>query len=319
MADHSELDHAVADGTFLMICGPTAAGKSGLALALAERYGGVIINADSMQLYADLRVLTARPDVSEEARVPHRLYGVLDGAERASVASWLTMATREIETARDAGRLPILTGGTGLYFHAAMKGLAPVPDVPPDIHAECIAEYAERGGEAFRRDLLELDPVLGSQLHDGDSQRLVRAMGVVRASGRALSAWQADPHEGAIAGRPVRVAMMPPREELYEKINTRFSAMMEGGARSEVSTLAARGLAPSLPVMKAIGVREIMALQAGDINEARAVELASRDSRRYAKRQMTWIRNNFHAEMILEKKFSERKMTEIFSILSKTG
>ncbi len=319
MADHSELDHAVADGTFLMICGPTAAGKSGLALALAERYGGVVINADSMQLYADLRVLTARPDVSEEARVPHRLYGVLDGAERASVASWLTMATREIETARDAGRLPILTGGTGLYFHAAMKGLAPVPDVPPDIHAECIAEYAERGGEAFRRDLLELDPVLGSQLHDGDSQRLVRAMGVVRASGRALSAWQADPHEGAIAGRPVRVAMMPPREELYEKINTRFSAMMEGGARSEVSTLAARGLAPSLPVMKAIGVREIMALQAGDIDEARAVELASRDSRRYAKRQMTWIRNNFHAEMILEKKFSERKMTEIFSILSKTG
>ncbi|MEC8515109.1 MAG: tRNA (adenosine(37)-N6)-dimethylallyltransferase MiaA [Pseudomonadota bacterium] len=319
MADHSELDHAVADGTFLMICGPTAAGKSGLALALAERYGGVIINADSMQLYADLRVLTARPDVSEEARVPHRLYGVLDGAERASVASWLTMATREIQTARDAGRLPILAGGTGLYFHAAMKGLAPVPDVPPDIHAECIAEYAERGGEAFRRDLLELDPVLGSQLHDGDSQRLVRAMGVVRASGRALSAWQADPHEGAIAGRPVRVAMMPPREELYEKINTRFSAMMEGGARSEVSTLAARGLAPSLPVMKAIGVREIMALQAGDIDEARAVELASRDSRRYAKRQMTWIRNNFHAEMILEKKFSERKMTEIFSILSKTG
>ena len=319
MADHSELDHAVADGTFLMICGPTAAGKSGLALALAERYGGVIINADAMQLYADLRVLTARPDVSEEARVPHRLYGVLDGAERASVASWLTMATREIETARDAGRLPILTGGTGLYFHAAMKGLAPVPDVPPDIHAECIAEYAERGGEAFRRDLLELDPVLGSQLHDGDSQRLVRAMGVVRASGRALSAWQADPHEGAIAGRPVRVAMMPPREELYEKINTRFSAMMEGGARSEVSTLAARGLAPSLPVMKAIGVREIMALQAGDIDEARAVELASRDSRRYAKRQMTWIRNNFHAEMILEKKFSERKLTEIFSILSKTG
>ncbi|MEC7485047.1 MAG: tRNA (adenosine(37)-N6)-dimethylallyltransferase MiaA [Pseudomonadota bacterium] len=319
MADHSELDHAVADGTFLMICGPTAAGKSGLALALAERYGGVIINADSMQLYADLRVLTARPDVSEEARVPHRLYGVLDGAERASVASWLTMATREIETARDAGRLPILTGGTGLYFHAAMKGLAPVPDVPPDIHAECIAEYAERGGEAFRRDLLELDPVLGSQLHDGDSQRLVRAMGVVRASGRALSAWQADPHEGAIAGRPVRVAMMPPREELYEKINTRFPAMMEGGARLEVSTLAARGLAPSLPVMKAIGVREIMALQAGDIDEARAVELASRDSRRYAKRQMTWIRNNFHAEMILEKKFSERKMTEIFSILSKTG
>ena len=319
MADHSELDHAVADGAVLMICGPTAAGKSGLALALAERCGGIIINADSMQLYGDLRVLTARPDDDEEARAPHRLYGVLDGAERASVASWLTMASREIETARQAGRLPILVGGTGLYFHAAMNGLAPVPDVPPEVHAACVAEYAERGGEAFRRELLELDPVLGSQLHDGDSQRLVRAMGVFRATGRALSAWQSDPHEGAITGRPVRIAAMPPREELYERINIRFSDMMARGAKSEVATLAARGLDPSLPVMKAIGVREIMALQAGDIDEARTVELASRDSRRYAKRQMTWIRNNFDAEIILEKKFSERKMTEIFSILSKTG
>ena len=319
MADHSELDHAVADGAFLMICGSTAAGKSALALALAEQCGGAIINADSMQLYADLRVLTARPDDSEEARALHRLYGVIDGAERASVASWLTMASREIETARQAGRLPILIGGTGLYFHAAMNGLAPVPDVPPEVHAACVVEYAERGGKDFRRELLELDPVLGSQLHDGDSQRLVRAMGVARASGRALSAWQSDPHEGAVAGRPVRISVMPPREYLHERINRRFSAMMDGGAKAEVTALAARQLDPSLPVMKAIGVREIMAFQAGDIDEDRAIELASRDSRRYAKRQMTWIRNNFHAEIILEKKFSERNLQEIFSILSKIG
>lgn len=319
MADHSEIDTAISNGAYLMICGPTAAGKSALALALAERGNGVIINADSMQLYADLRVLTARPDEKDEARAPHRLYGVLDGASRASVASWLAMAGREAAAARAAGQLPILIGGTGLYFQAALQGLAPVPDVPADIHAACVAEYAERGGRLFREALLELDPVLGAQLNAGDSQRLVRAMGVVRATGRPLSGWQSDPHEGAIAGRPVRVAVIPPREELYENINIRFALMMDGGAGSEVTALAARRLDPSLPVMKAIGVREIMALQAGEIDQARAVELASRESRRYAKRQMTWIRNNFHAEMTLDKKFSERNLQEIFAILSKTG
>ena len=302
-----------------MICGPTAAGKSGLALTLAERSGGVIINADSMQLYDDLRVLTARPDDNEMSRATHCLYGVLDGAERASVASWLAMASREVTQAREAGKLPILVGGTGLYFHAASQGLAPVPDVPSDIHAACVEEYAAQGGEAFRKALCAMDPVLGTQLHPGDSQRLVRAMGVVRATGRALSDWQSDPHEGAIAGTPLRVAVMPRRDFLYEQINHRFSEMMETGALDEVAALAARQLDPSLPVMKAIGVREIMALQAGDIDRTRAIELASRDSRRYAKRQMTWVRNNFHADFLLEKKYSERNIEEIFSILSKTG
>jgi len=235
------------------------------------------------------------------------------------MASWLAMAGREVAAARETGRLPILIGGTGLYFHAALHGLAPVPDVPPDIHAACMADYAERGGKAFRESLLELDPVLGAQLNEGDSQRLVRAMGVFRATGRPLSGWQSDPHEGAIMGRPVRVAMMLPRGDLYENINMRFATMMAGGARTEVAALAARKLDPSLPVMKAIGVREIMALHAGEIDEARAVELASRDSRRYAKRQMTWIRNNFRAEIALNQKFSERNVKEIFAILSKTG
>ena len=302
-----------------MICGPTAAGKSGLALTLAERSGGVIINADSMQLYGDLRVLTARPDDSELSRATHRLYGVLDGAERASVASWLAMASREVMEAREAGRLAILVGGTGLYFHAALHGLAPVPDVPLDIHAACVEEYATQGGEAFRRSLGELDPVLGARLHSGDSQRLVRAMGVVRATGRALSEWQSDIHEGAIAGTPVCIAVTPPRDVLYEQINQRFSAMVNEGALGEVAALAARRLDPSLPVMKAIGVREIMALQVGAIDRAGAIERASRDSRRYAKRQMTWVRNNFRADFILEKKYSERNIEEIFSILSKTG
>jgi tRNA dimethylallyltransferase len=319
MADHSEIAHATAADAVVMICGPTAAGKSGLALALAERTGGVIINADSMQLYRDLRVLTARPDEAEMARAPHRLYGVIDGAKRASVAAWLAMAAEAVAVARQDGVLPIIVGGTGLYFHAAIHGIAPIPEVPEDIHAECIRQHAAQGGAAFRLALASRDPVTAARLHDGDSQRLVRAMGVARATGRSLSDWQAEPHQGAIEGMPLRIAMMPPRDELYRAIDRRFAMMMTEGATDEVAALAARDLDPSLPVMKAIGVREIIAMKAGDITSSQAVDLASRESRRYAKRQMTWIRNNFNAEIIFSEQQLERKIQEIFAILSKTS
>ena len=316
MADHSEIARTGA-GAVLMICGPTAAGKSGLALALAERCGGVIINADSMQLYSDLRVLTARPDEAEMARAPHRLYGIMDGAMRASVAAWLAMAADAVAAARRDGCLPIIVGGTGLYFHAAIHGIAPIPDVPPEIHAACVRHHAEDGGAAFRAALAARDPVTAARLHDGDSQRLVRAMGVVLATGRPLSDWQEDPHQGALQGVPLRVAMMPPRDDLYRTINDRFAMMMRQGAADEVAALAARGLDPSLPVMKAIGVREIIAMQAGELSVEQALETATRDSRRYAKRQMTWIRNNFNSQIVLETQETERNIQEIFSILSK--
>ena len=316
MADHSEIARTGA-GAVLMICGPTAAGKSGLALALAERCGGVIINADSMQLYSDLRVLTARPDEAEMARAPHRLYGIMDGAMRASVAAWLAMAADAVAAARRDGCLPIIVGGTGLYFHAAIHGIAPIPDVPPEIHTACVRHHAEDGGAAFRAALAARDPVTAARLHDGDSQRLVRAMGVVLATGRPLSDWQEDPHQGALQGVPLRVAMMPPRDDLYRTINDRFAMMMTQGAADEVAALAARGLDPSLPVMKAIGVREIMAMQAGELSAEQALETAARDSRRYAKRQMTWIRNNFNSQIVLETQETERNIQEIFSILSK--
>lgn len=319
MADHSEIARATAAGAVLMICGPTAAGKSGLALALAERWGGVIINADSMQLYSDLRILTARPDDAEMARAPHRLYGVMDGAERASVAVWLAMAAEAVAAARQDGALPIIVGGTGLYFHAAIHGIAPIPDVPLEIHAECERQLAARGGATFRAELAGLDPVTASRLHDGDSQRLVRAMGVVLATGRPLSVWQADPHQGALGGVPCRIAMMPPRDGLYAAIDGRFEAMMMQGAKAEVAALAARGLDPSLPVMKAIGVREILAMLAGDMTRQKAIETASRDSRRYAKRQMTWIRNNFNSQIEFNTQETERNIRGIFAILSKTG
>jgi len=319
MADHSEIAAAVDAGRYLMICGPTAAGKSGLALALAEQCDGVVINADSMQLYRDLRVVTARPDAADEARACHRLYGVIDGAQRASVAAWLGLLADEVAAARAASRLPIIIGGTGMYLQAAREGLAPIPVVRDDIVQACQAELAEIGGAAFRAGLANLDPVTAARLFDGDSQRLVRAMGVVRATGRPISAWQNDPHQGALAGTPATIAVMPPRAETYNRIDARFRAMMEGGAPEEVSALLARGLDRSLPVMKALGVREIGAMLAGEISHDRAVELASRDSRHYAKRQMTWIRNHFNADLTLIEKYSESMIAEIFSILSIQG
>lgn len=317
MADHSEIAAAVESGRYLMISGPTAAGKSGLALALAEQGRGVVINADSMQLYSDLRVVTARPDPEDETRVPHRLYGVIDGSERASVAVWLSMVAGEVARARADGRLPIIVGGTGMYLQAALEGIAPIPEVPDDIHAACLAQLADQGGAAFRAELATLDQVTADRLFDGDSQRLVRAMGVARATGRPISAWQSDPHEGALSGTAVTVAVVPPREQTYQRIDDRFAAMMASGAVEEVELLLKRRLDASLPVMKALGVREIGAMLAGEIRRERAVELACRDSRHYAKRQMTWIRNNFNAEMTVMEKFSESIIQKIFSILSK--
>ena len=317
MTDHSEIAQAVAAGRYLMICGPTAAGKSAVALALAEQVGGTVINADSMQVYRDLRVVTARPSADEEARAPHRLYGIVDGSERASVASWLNLVAAAVDEARKAGRLPIIVGGTGMYLQAARDGIAPIPEVPAEIHQACLDELVARGGAAFRDELSKLDKETAARLFDGDSQRLVRAMGVVRATGRPISAWQSDPHQGALAGEAVAISVMPPRADTYARIDRRFAQMMEEGAVEEVEALAARRLDPSLPVMKAIGVREILAMQNGEIDRDRAIELASRDSRHYAKRQMTWIRNNYRAEIDINEKFSARIIKEIFSILLK--
>ena len=317
MTDHSEIAQAVAAGRYIMICGPTAAGKSAAALALAEQVGGTVINADSMQVYSDLRVVTARPGPDDEARAPHRLYGIVDGGERASVASWLDLAAEAVDEARNAGSLPVIVGGTGMYLQSARDGIAPIPEVPAEIHQACLDELVARGGAAFREELSKLDEETASRLFDGDSQRLVRAMGVVRATGRPISAWQSDPHQGALAGEAVAISVMPPRADTYARIDRRFAQMMEEGAVEEVEALAERGLDPSLPVMKAIGVREILAMQAGEISRGRAIELASRDSRHYAKRQMTWIRNNYRAQISIDEKFSTRFVKEIFSILLK--
>ena len=298
-----------------MIAGPTASGKSQLAIDLARRFGGAVINADSMQLYADLTVLTARPQPQEMQDIPHHLFGICDAAHRASVAEWLGLAATAIANVRAAGQLPIIVGGTGMYLQAGLRGIAPVPDVPADLHQHCIDLYRELGGAKFRDALAGYDADIAARLVDGDSHRLVRAMGVAMATDRPLSWWQQQPHKGALLGSVVTIAMMPPRPTLYDRINQRFDHMLMHGAVDEVARLMARQLDPGLPLMKALGVAPIAAFLQGDITKDDAAFIAKRDSRRYAKRQMTWIRNNFNAQITVEKKYSESLYEKIFSLI----
>ena len=300
---------------YIMIAGPTASGKSQLAIDLARRFGGAVINADSMQLYADLTVLTARPQPQEMQDIPHHLFGICDAAHRASVAEWLGLAATAIANVRAAGQLPIIVGGTGMYLQAGLRGIAPVPDVPADLHQHCIDLYRELGGAKFRDALAGYDADIAARLVDGDSQRLVRAMGVAMATDHPLSWWQQQPHKGALLGSVVTIAMMPPRPTLYDRINQRFDHMLMHGAVDEVARLMARQLDPGLPLMKALGVKPITDFLKGDISKDDAAFIAKRDSRRYAKRQMTWIRNNFNAQITVEKKYSESLYEKIFSLI----
>jgi len=300
---------------YIMIAGPTASGKSQLAIDLARRLGGAVINADSMQLYADLTVLTARPQPQEMQDIPHHLFGICDAAHRASVAEWLGLAATAIANVRAAGQLPIIVGGTGMYLQAGLRGIAPVPDVPADLHQHCIDLYRELGGAKFRDALAGYDADIAARLVDGDSQRLVRAMGVAMATDRPLSWWQQQPHKGALLGSVVTIAVMPPRPTLYDRINQRFDHMLMHGAVDEVARLMARQLDPGLPLMKALGVTPITAFLQGDITKDDAAFIAKRDSRRYAKRQMTWIRNNFNAQITVEKKYYESLYEKIFSLI----
>ena len=300
---------------YIMIAGPTASGKSKLAIEMAIRFNGVIINADSMQLYKDLSVITARPSDADMALAPHRLYGVLDGNIRASVAMWLEMADIEMNEAWKAGKTPIIIGGTGMYLNAGLSGLASIPEVPLAIHDASVALHKDIGGTAYRQALAEFDPETAQRLFDGDTQRLVRAMGVFKATGRPISAWQTDPHKGAFKGNVTTVKLLPDRDLLYQIINDRFDMMIEAGTFDEVKRLIGRNLDPGLPIMKALGVRQISAYLRGDMGKADAIHQAKQDSRHYAKRQMTWLRNNFNAEFELNKKYSESFFEEIFANL----
>lgn len=288
----------------LLIAGPTASGKSALALGLAEIFGGTVINADALQLYRDLPILTAWPDAAARARVPHRLYGWLDASERGSAGRWRDAALGEIATAHSAGRLPIVVGGTGLYLRVLRDGLAVIPPVPEDIRAEAVALYEELGGERFRAHLATLDPEAAELLPPGDRQRLTRAFEVVRATGTPIGAWRRREAEKA-PYRFAAILLMPPREALYAACDRRFEQMIRDGALAEAAALGARGLAPDLPAMKAVGVPELLCCLRSEIALDEAIALATRATRHYAKRQMTWFRHQMAAAFVLNEQYSE--------------
>jgi tRNA dimethylallyltransferase len=288
----------------VIVAGPTASGKSELALELAAALGGTIVNADSQQIYRDLPILTAQPDAAAMQRAPHRLYGYLDAAERGSVARWRQLALTEIAAAHVAGSLPILVGGTGLYLRALMRGLAPVPDIPSEIRAAAAALYQELGGAKFRDRLAALDPKAAGRLPPGDRARLTRAWEVVHATGRALGEWQSR-SAGAAPYRFATLLLMPPREALYAACDARFAAMVIAGALDEAAALAARQLDPDLPSMKALGVPELLRHVRGEVPLDEAVAVAQRSTCRYAKRQMTWFRHQLAADLTLDEQLSE--------------
>jgi tRNA dimethylallyltransferase len=276
----------------ILIAGPTASGKSALALEIAGSLGGVIVNADSMQVYRDLRIITARPAPADEARVQHRLYGHIDAAENYSTGRWCADAAAALVTARQEGRVAILVGGTGLYFKALIQGLAAVPPIPVSIRAEVRQRLESQGAASLHAELAQRDPVAAARLMPNDRARVTRALEVVLATGRSLLAWHEEGLPASLdPADAAKVFLDVGREELAERINRRFDAMMAAGALDEVRALATRNLNPSLPAMKAHGVPWLIRHLKGEVAIAEAVEHAKLETRQYTKRQATWFRN----------------------------
>lgn len=269
-----------------LIAGPTASGKSALALALARVTNGVIINADASQVYADLRIVSARPTEQDEKQAPHRLFGVIDGAQACSAAHWAELARAEIDAAHAAGMLPILVGGTGLYIRTLLDGIAPIPEIAPAIRASVRAMPVESAHAALSNE----DPEAAARLAPADTTRIARALEVIRSTGRSITWWR-QRREGGIADRVALspLLLLPPRDWLYERCDRRFAQMVDEGGVDEVRALLARGLDSSLPVMRAIGVPEIGALLRGEVDRAAMLDQAAQATRRYAKRQYTWF------------------------------
>jgi tRNA dimethylallyltransferase len=276
----------------VLIAGPTASGKSALALELARKTGGVIINADSMQVYRDLRILTARPTPDEEARVPHRLYGHVDAAVNFSAGSWVADAAKVLAEVRAQNRLPIFVGGSGLYFKALTRGLSAVPSIPAAIREGVRARLERSGVEALHAELAQRDPASADRLKPRDRTRIARALEVVEATGRSLTDWHRDGLPPLLPqGQFSALFLAPDRDELYARIDARYDAMLAAGALEEVAALAARHLDPLLPAMKAHGVPALIRHIRGEIMLEEAAAIGRADTRHYAKRQFTWFRH----------------------------
>ena len=312
----------------IIIGGPTASGKSELAIALAEQLDGVVINADSMQVYRDLRILTARPGVTDEARVPHKLFGFLDAGDICSAARWRDFAVASIDDAHAAGRRAIVVGGTGLYLRALMSGLADVPPIPDTVRRKARARHAELGGAAFHVDLAERDATMAARLVPGDSQRTIRAWEVVVATGRSLADWQAAGESGNARFVFNVALLLPPRETLYASCDRRLGDMVAEGAVDEVRALYAGvdagRLVAELPLFKALGVPEMHKYLRGETSLDAAIAAAQQATRRFAKRQMTWFRHQIPQRsrpplrhiFRYEEKYSVSILDRIFSNMS---
>jgi tRNA dimethylallyltransferase len=273
-----------------LIAGPTASGKSALALRLARLTGGEIVGADALQVYRGLPVLTAAPDAADLAAAAHHLVGTVDAGEAWSTGRWVAAARAVIDDLAARGTDVIVAGGTGLYFEALVKGLADIPAVPAAVRTQTGDDYAALGEAAFRERLAGVDPAAAARILPGDRQRLCRAWEVFAATGRALSDWQAEPAGGLPAGSWRGVRLMPPREALYQRGDDRFLAMVEGGALDEVRALVSRGLDPALPACKAVGVRPLAAFLSGEASIDEAIAAGQRETRNYVKRQEVWLR-----------------------------
>ena len=306
------------DRRAILIAGPTAGGKSGLAVRLAERYGGVVINADSMQVYRELRILTARPNPEEEARVPHALYGFVPGRECYSAGRFAADAARALDEARGKGLRPIVVGGTGLYFKTLIEGLSPMPEIEEPVRARWREAAARAGTGEMHRILCGRDPQMAGRLAPGDTQRIVRALEVIDQTGVSLATWQRVPREPVLSeAETIRIVVAPERADLVSRIDARFDRMVKEGAVDEVKGLAALKLDPSLPIMSALGVRPLLRHIAGGIDIAEATQLAKAETRQYAKRQATWARGNMLSWTWVAAKEMKTSEAEIVSLIDR--
>ncbi len=304
--------------TPILIAGATASGKSALAMRLARELGGAVINADSMQVYRELSILTARPSPADEAACPHALYGHVRAHEAYSVGRYVTEAAKAIESARAAGLRPILTGGTGLYFKGLTEGLSPVPDVAPGVRAHWRKQAETVGAQRLHEILSVRDPVMAEKLNPADPQRIVRALEVLDSSGKSLSHWQAQPGTPVIAeANAVRLLVRRDREDLHLRAGRRFDEMMTGGALDEVSALGALQLDPASPVMRALGVAPLLAAVRGQMQLAEAIAQAKAETRHYIKRQDTWFRKNMISWIPIVSQQMESNNAELLAFIDR--
>ncbi len=304
-------------GTVLVVAGPTASGKSDLAVDVAEEFGGVVINADSMQIYEGLDVVTAVPDELARRRASHKLYGVRDPATPCSAGEWAALATQEIKLAHAEGLLPIVVGGTGMYLRTLMSGIAPMPSVSAEVREGVRARLTSDGSESLHANLEKIDPESAKRINLSDSQRIARAVEIYEATGKTLTEWQ---REGADKGAEFNfktVLLEPQRDLLYATCDARFNGMLARGALEEIRALAKRDIDTALPAMKALGIPHLLLHLAGELSLQEACEAGQQATRNYVKRQGTWFRNQFIADLLIESQYNDNYKPIIFSFVRK--